>query len=76
MPGGGVEPPRGVASADFESAASASSAIPARVAKSLFYSQVHHFFFVLRLGLEGPVADLVATTSREKLANLSTALWL
>ena len=31
VPGGGVEPPRGVTSADFESAASASSAIPARI---------------------------------------------
>ena len=29
VPGGGVEPPREVVSADFESAASASSAIPA-----------------------------------------------
>jgi hypothetical protein len=30
VPGGGVEPPREVVSADFESAASASSAIPAK----------------------------------------------
>ncbi len=30
VPGGGVEPPRPQGSADFESAASASSAIPAR----------------------------------------------
>jgi hypothetical protein len=29
VPGGGVEPPRSQGSADFESAASASSAIPA-----------------------------------------------
>ena len=35
VPGGGVEPPRYQVPADFESAASASSAIPARVAKQL-----------------------------------------
>jgi hypothetical protein len=31
VPGGGIEPPRAQGPADFESAASASSAIPARV---------------------------------------------
>ena len=34
VPGGGVEPPRPQGSADFESAASASSAIPAGVVGS------------------------------------------
>jgi hypothetical protein len=42
--------------------------------KSLFYNQIRHLFFALWLGLETLVADLVATSSREKLANLSTAL--
>src|SRR5579859_1528574 len=37
VPGGGVEPPREVVSADFESAASASSAIPAEEGYSRQY---------------------------------------
>jgi hypothetical protein len=39
VPGGGVEPPRAQGPADFESAASASSAIPARGEQSQYRTQ-------------------------------------
>ena len=42
VPGGGIEPPRYQVPADFESAASASSAIPAWEGKVLRHSSITH----------------------------------
>ena len=73
VPGGGVEPPR---PCDRRILSPLRLPVPpSRLfeSKPLFFNQVRHFFFALRLGLETLVADLVATTFCEKLANLSTA---